>query len=182
MSKSQTQSPKPINPTVADRPPSPANVRQASVPISVYRELASELQATEAQLNALKAENQQLLEQNQRLRQEAIKLFVSAQKFQQLATTSDEYGKPLMASSPSHPEAVEKLPTPPSIPTSVPTASTPKNWVAEVEEKPSRRPSQSKSSSEVSAWVLGTAVGLIILTALGLGFLAMRSVMNSKNR
>ncbi|MDY7012450.1 MAG: hypothetical protein SVX43_02410 [Cyanobacteriota bacterium] len=171
MSNSQAQSVKPTIPQ--NRPTGATQTSRASVPISVYRELASELQATEAQLNALKAQNQKLLEQNQRLRQKAIQLFVSAQQFQQLASTANEYGEPLTA--PSHPEATEQF-LPPQ-PFSAP--SDPQNWVAEIEEKPSRRPRQSQSSSEVSAWVLGTAVGLIVLTALGLGFLAMRVVMNS---
>jgi hypothetical protein len=176
MSKSQTQPLQTTNSEKTERASGAANPYRASVPISVYRELASELQATEAQLNALKAQNQQLLQHNQRLRQKAIELFVSAQQLQQLATSYNEQGKPLVTSS--RPEAIEPKPTPQP----VPAVSPEKNWVAEVEERPSRRPSQPQSSSEVSAWVLGTAVGLIILTALGLGFLAMRFAMSSNKR
>ncbi|MDY6785570.1 MAG: hypothetical protein SW833_23970 [Cyanobacteriota bacterium] len=171
MPHSQAQSFKPTIPQ--NRPLGTANASRASVPISVYRELASELQGTQAQLDTLKTQNQQLLEQNQRLRKKAIELFVSAQQFQQLASTSNEYGEPF--TPPNRLEVQDQFPTPPLIP----TVSDSENWVAEIEEKPSRRPSQSESSSEISAWVLGTAVGLIVLTALGLGFLAMRVVMKS---
>jgi hypothetical protein len=172
MPNSQAQSFKPTIPQ--NRPSGTTNASRASVPISVYRELASELQATEAQLNALKTQNQQLLKQNQRLRQKAIELFVSAQHLQQLASSSNEYGEPFPP--PASSEVTEKFPAPQPIP----GASDSDNWVAEIEERPSRRPSQSESS-EVSAWVLGTAVGLIVLTALGLGFLAMRVVMKSNS-
>ncbi|MBD2576282.1 hypothetical protein [Oscillatoria sp. FACHB-1406] len=158
----------------------PANINatnvphRASVPISVYRELANELQAAEERLNTLKDENQQLLQQNRRLRQEATRLFVSAQQLQQLVTSSDEYGKPLPVISPVRLEEPADL-TPHS------QSVSPENWVMEVEEKASYRPSAAKGSSEISGWVLATAVGLIVLTALGLGFLAMRFVMSSKN-
>jgi len=41
-----------------------------SVPMSVYRELATELRANKAVIDSLNSRNQQLMEQNQRLRQE----------------------------------------------------------------------------------------------------------------
>jgi len=44
-----------------------------SVPLSVYRELAAELQAAEAMLDSCNAQNQHLAKQNQQLRQEISK-------------------------------------------------------------------------------------------------------------
>ncbi|MEH2382377.1 MAG: hypothetical protein V7K27_26415 [Nostoc sp.] len=66
---------------------SPTPTTQAyppSVPLSVYRELSTELQATQARLNALTTQNQQLAQENQLLRQEIIKVvesFSHLQKF-----------------------------------------------------------------------------------------------------
>lgn len=58
-----THSPKPITPSYP--PP--------SVPLSVYRELAAELQAAEKKIDLLAAKNQQLSQENQLLRQEITK-------------------------------------------------------------------------------------------------------------
>ncbi|NES69357.1 MAG: DUF3450 domain-containing protein, partial [Okeania sp. SIO2D1] len=60
-----------------------------SVPISVYRELAAELQVTQAQLEALKAENQQLTKQNQQLCSEVGKVLQSAQNLKRVVNSLD---------------------------------------------------------------------------------------------
>ncbi|MCW5314856.1 hypothetical protein GTQ43_13890 [Nostoc sp. KVJ3] len=66
---------------------SPTPTTQAyppSVPLSVYRELSTELQAAQARLNALTTQNQQLAQENQLLRQEITKVvesFSHLQKF-----------------------------------------------------------------------------------------------------
>jgi cobalamin biosynthesis Mg chelatase CobN len=52
----------------------PANYSAASVPMSVYRELAAELQATQAMLDALNVQHQQLTRQNQQLTQQKQRL------------------------------------------------------------------------------------------------------------
>jgi len=59
---------------------SPTPTTQAyppSVPLSVYRELSTELQAAQARLNALTTQNQQLAQENQLLRQEITKVVES---------------------------------------------------------------------------------------------------------
>lgn len=55
-----------------------------SVPLSVYRELADELQTAQAQLKTLAAKNQQLTQENQLLRQEMTKLIQSCLRLQKL--------------------------------------------------------------------------------------------------
>ncbi|MBU6230286.1 MAG: hypothetical protein KGQ93_11410 [Cyanobacteria bacterium REEB459] len=86
-----------------------------SVPISVYRELASELKANQALVDSLTQQNQQLEHQNQVLRQEILKFTESAFQLQQaiapaLATAID----PGQISSPSPasraPAALEQAP------------------------------------------------------------------------
>jgi cobalamin biosynthesis Mg chelatase CobN len=54
----------------------------ASVPLSVYRELAAELQATQATMNSLSEQNQKLKGENQLLRQEITKAVQSIMQLQ----------------------------------------------------------------------------------------------------
>ncbi|NJL44660.1 MAG: hypothetical protein HC922_00730 [Leptolyngbyaceae cyanobacterium SM2_3_12] len=69
-----------------ERPPAP---RQApSVPISVYRELATELKATQALVDSLTHQNQQLNQQNQVLRQEMLNFTESATQLRQAVESS----------------------------------------------------------------------------------------------
>lgn len=78
------------NPYGASNPNGPA----PSVPLTVYRELAAELQATQAMLDSLHAQNQQLTrdnqslsEQNQQLQVEVEKVVQSALHMKQVADT-----------------------------------------------------------------------------------------------
>ena len=86
-----------------------------SVPLSVYRELAAELQTTQAQLDKLTAKNQQLTQENQLLRQEMTKLIQSCLRLQKLVDFSAS-----PPNTPNNPEAH----TPPNVKTaSPPTAA-----------------------------------------------------------
>jgi hypothetical protein len=62
-----------------------ANSSAASVPISVYRQLAAELQATQAMLDSVQLKNDQLTQQNQQLRDEIGQVAAAAQKLHQMA-------------------------------------------------------------------------------------------------
>ncbi|MGF1568183.1 MAG: hypothetical protein ACFCVD_08925 [Nodosilinea sp.] len=76
-----------LQPSVA--PERPQNPRQApSVPISVYRELATELKATQAMVDSLTHQNQQLNQQNLVLRQEMVKFADSAAQLRQSVESS----------------------------------------------------------------------------------------------
>ncbi|MBE9118760.1 hypothetical protein IQ249_22995 [Lusitaniella coriacea LEGE 07157] len=181
MSNPRTQTP---SPRTATPPSTPANAYRPSVPISIYRQLASELQIAQEQLNTVKTQNQQLLQQNQRLRQETERLYHSAQKLHQIATANDPYGKPLELSPPldfGKPQPIIERQTEPPLPLPKPESIPPKQkWVAEVEEKASRRPRQTQTNSDVSGWLLLISVVLIILIAFGMGFLVMRPLLNNK--
>ncbi|NJN29558.1 MAG: hypothetical protein HC824_03190 [Synechococcales cyanobacterium RM1_1_8] len=56
----------------------------AAVPISVYRELAAELQATQVMLDAMQGQNQHLRKQNLHLQQEVDSIVQAAKKMQSL--------------------------------------------------------------------------------------------------
>jgi hypothetical protein len=58
-----------------------------SVPISLYREVTAELQATKATMEAIKTQNQQLIKQNQQLRKEIEKAVQSALNLRQAAAS-----------------------------------------------------------------------------------------------
>ena len=75
-----------------DRPVPPAQPSSPSVPLSVYRELAAELQATRVMLDALHDRHQQLSDrhqqlthQNQQLQAEIVKVAKAALHMQQVA-------------------------------------------------------------------------------------------------
>ncbi|MBE9028521.1 hypothetical protein IQ266_01960 [filamentous cyanobacterium LEGE 11480] len=65
-----------------------------SVPISLYRELSADLQASQANISALQSQNYQLTEQNLQLRQEleqlAVQTQVIVQQFKQSESANDE--------------------------------------------------------------------------------------------
>lgn len=71
------------NPKGSSQAPTSGNPYAPSVPISVYRELAAELQATKAMLDSLNTQNQELTHQNQLLRQEVERFVQSTLHLQQ---------------------------------------------------------------------------------------------------
>jgi hypothetical protein len=73
------------SPSMADPSQIPANAYTPSVPMSVYRELAAELQATKAMADALNNQNQSLAKQNQILRQEIHQVVQAALQLGQYA-------------------------------------------------------------------------------------------------
>ena len=70
-----------------------------SVPISVYRELATELKATQAMVESLNQQNQQLSQQNQMLRQEMLSFAESADRLRQAVGYSQPQTSPEVSGS-----------------------------------------------------------------------------------
>jgi hypothetical protein len=66
------------------------NGYSSSVPLSVYRELAAELQATKAKLDAVKLQNQTLTQHNQELRQRVDQVYESVSSLRQAFGTTSE--------------------------------------------------------------------------------------------
>ena len=121
----------------------------ASVPLSVYREVTTELQAAKAMLNSLHAQNQQLAIQNQQLRQEIEKVMQSVLHAQQIA------------------DATAKV-------NSLKNTFT---AVEEVEVDSYRRRSQPDSVSHGSGWGLAIAILVIVVTAFSGGYLLVRPLI-----
>jgi hypothetical protein len=182
-----------------------------SVPISVYRELAAELQATQARLDALTGKNHQLVQENQLLRHEITKVvqsFLHLQNLVDSSATSSYHQTP--RSSPNH-QATEARPRQqvsrsrqPVVPVRVasPTAEIPshKNRASEFsvpvvdinppipetvyieEQEVSYYPPKRTEAKEFSSWWLAITILLIMLTAFGAGYLIVRPLFQHQSR
>ncbi|MBW4617337.1 MAG: bZIP transcription factor [Desmonostoc vinosum HA7617-LM4] len=179
-----------------------------SVPISVYRELAAELQATQTRLNALTAQNQQLVQENQLLRQEITKVvqsFIHLQDFVDYKTTPSNHQASHTAAgvksvakqpvTPARPRQQASRPRPPVAPKapsknnrrqdfSVPVMEMyPMSEPMFIEEQEVRYyPTTESGSRELSGWGLIITILLIMLTAFGAGYLVVRPLFEHQNR
>jgi hypothetical protein len=185
--------------TTATHPP--------SVPLYVYRELATELQATQAQLDALTAKNQQLAQENQYLRQEiteVVQAFAHLQKLvdsprvdqvgsSQLPRNNQEVKKPTPPPSKEARPRPQSRPRPPEAPkasTRRPDFSVPVLEIGSnvpetifIEEQPVRYyPSMATRTKEFSGWWLIITIVLTMLTAFGAGYLIVRPLFEHQSR
>ncbi|MFN6539076.1 MAG: hypothetical protein RM021_022355 [Nostoc sp. EkiNYC01] len=163
-----------------------------SVPLSVYRELSMELQATQAKLDAITTKNQELTQENQLLRQEITKVVES---FSHLQNFVDSYGmfehqasqgssnvksppkQPVTQAPP--PQQVSR-PRPPQknrqeFSTSIREMkfSTPDSVFIE-EQEVTYYPTAEPDAKELSGWWLIITILLIMLTAFTAGYLVVR--------
>jgi cobalamin biosynthesis Mg chelatase CobN len=157
-----------------------------SVPLSVYRELALELQATQATIDALKSQNQQLAKQNHYLRQEIEKVVQHVSYLQQVVdtTVANQTGdrverhqvkpkRPPSGSRAEHQGAATPAKT---------SGGHPPEFVAieEVEVNNSHRRSQPESPARMSGWGLTIAVSIVVVTAFSTGFLLVRPLASNR--
>ncbi|PSO66582.1 MAG: hypothetical protein BRC40_08480 [Cyanobacteria bacterium QH_8_48_120] len=170
----------PINSSQNHNSSTESSTYRPSVPISLYRELATELQTTQAQLDSLKEENQQLLQQNQQLRQEIEKVLQSTQQLHEIVISSEgEQWKDTPARPTIELEKGE-LPSPPQKQESS-ASNFSEGITPEVEESQSHRPSQAEDTFEISIWFLVVAIVLIVLVFSGLGFIVARPLLSNQN-
>lgn len=152
----------------------PIVVYAPSVPLSVYKELATELQASKALSEALNAQNQQLLRQNNQLQQELDKAIESVLYWRQINKAPN---RPF-----SETQAVNRN-SPPSPAGSLPflpkeaKAAFPE--ITEQEQGRYRRYPPERVA-DISGWSLAIALVLIMVTAFGAGYLMMRPLVRSR--
>lgn len=143
-----------------------------SVPISVYRELAAELQATQSMLDSLNNQNQQLTQQNHRLRLEIDKLVQTSAQVQTVveAMPQPTWGQDLTAMAAATPPPARDLD---------PRRDQPLVMVTEQSE---HRPGQrsSRSSAELNNLWFVTTMVLIVVSAFGAGFLIVRPFLSNR--
>lgn len=181
--------------------PATTNAYAPAVPISVYRQLAAELQATRVMLESLNAHNQQLVQQNQLLRRELDKIVQSAVYLKQIVDSSPDgwseasYTHPEMRNQPGYPTGAPRPmswgPRPmsgvnASGPGVAPNAFRnlqpnvlPDKIVREQAEGRYRQRSHSDSST-VNGWLYTLLIILIVITAFGAGFLIIRSFTSNR--
>lgn len=167
------------------------NYRPA-VPISVYRELAKELQTTKGELEAVKQQNHQLTHENKLMRQELDKITQCVQTFQQVqeeARDSDRSAAALdrvavpARSGEARSSSAQPIPVSPPLEPAFEEMDRNEEYAIEIEEpSKNQRFSLLDSSGDISGWLLAIAIALMVLTAFGAGFLFVRPwLLNNGN-
>jgi hypothetical protein len=180
-----------------------------SVPLSVYRELSTELQAAQAKLNALTTQNQQLAQENQLLRQEITKVVES---FSQLQNFVDSHATPSYhraTQASGDVKSVAKQPVtqapprqqvsrsrPSVVPKAPPNKSRRQEFSAPVmemnfsipepifieEQQVSYYSTTEPDAKEVNGWWLIITILLIMLTAFSAGYFVVRPLFEHQKR
>ncbi|MDF5708753.1 MAG: hypothetical protein PUP90_14090 [Nostoc sp. S4] len=171
-----------------------------SVPLSVYRELSMELQATQARLDALTTKNQQLVQENQLLRQEITKVVESFSHLQNFVNSyaiftehqaSQASGK--VKSTAKQP--VTQAPPPQQVSRRRPPQKRRQEFSTPVienfsipqpvfieEQEVSYYSTAKPDAKEVSGWWLIITILLIMLTAFTAGYLIVRPLFEHQKR
>ncbi|MEH1777763.1 MAG: cell division protein ZapB [Nostoc sp.] len=181
-----------------------------SVPLSVYRELSTELQAAQARLNALTTQNQQLAQENQLLRQEITKVVESFSRLQNFVDSHTTPGyhqatqasgdfqsaakqpiapaRPRQEVSRSRPSVVPKTPREKSRRQDFPTPVTEMNFpipepVFIEEQQVSYYYSTTEPDAKgINSWWLIITILLIMLTAFSAGYFVVRPLFEHQKR
>lgn len=173
-----------------------------SVPLSVYRELAAELQATRAMVDSLNAKNQELTLHNQKLRQEIHRFVQSAMNLRSLVEpVQTPVGAPRISDRPAKPTNQAQVdrrssdPAPSSAPTLEETAAasvmaaklrTPDSasfhtqLFTEEAESP-RRIERERPTRDLGGLWLVLTILVIMVTAFGAGFWVVRPLLPTSN-
>ncbi|MEH2289392.1 hypothetical protein [Nostoc sp.] len=191
---------------------SPTPTTQAyppSVPLSVYRELSTELQAVQARLNLLTIQNQQLAQENQLLRQEITKVVESFSRLQNFVDshTTPSYhqgnqasgdvksatkqpvtqARPPQQVSRSRPSVVPKTPPEKSrrqdFSTPVMEMNFPISEPVFIEEQPVSYYSTTETDVKgLNGWWLIITILLIMLAAFSAGYIVVRPLFEHQKR
>jgi cobalamin biosynthesis Mg chelatase CobN len=162
------------------------------VPISLYREVATELKAAQAKMESLTVQNQQLSQQNQQLRVEIERVVQSALQLRQTADAhlpANQLPAHQASVSPSALQGLELHFQPPAAPTNASNAVTPealetgatapRSLFTEQEGK-LRQAASKERNAEMGGWWLAIVICFIIVTAFGTGFFIVRPLLPSR--
>lgn len=144
-----------------------------AVPLSVYKELAAQLQAAQTKLNLLNAENEALVEQNQQLRQEVEKAVQAVLHLHQQANTMVVVDRYTASESPTRHRRSKANRG------ASPKAKAPKIYTEQEQGRYQRRVA-SAHVAEMSGWGLAIAILVIIASAFGTGFLIVRPLLSGR--
>ncbi|MES1022409.1 hypothetical protein ABN584_05855 [Gloeocapsa sp. BRSZ] len=159
-------------------PPNSTSGRQysPSVPLSVYKELVAQLQATEAKINLLSAENYALAKQNQQLRQEIETAVQSVIRLQQIVDSTPPYSPNYQATRP----AASSRSTQRRKKTVLPKQTSTVGRLHTEQEDGRYRRRVSPTASEVNGWGLAIAILVIIVSAFGAGYLIVGPLRSNR--
>jgi regulator of replication initiation timing len=168
-----------------------------SVPLTVYRDLASELQSVRANLNSLSAQNQKLVQENEVLRQEINRAVESILRLQKLVDSQSKvsyYQVPPPSSHEPIPQ-VKKQVTQPSPKKQVfhprPLAvtneveielPTPQTVYVEEQEPGYYLQDEESEPSQLKSWWFILAILFIIVMGFGAGYLIVRPLLGQHTR
>ncbi len=135
-----------------------------TVPMSVYRELAGELQAAQQQLNGLKQDNQHLHQENQSLRLEIKKLVQSVQTLE----NTRQYWEQKSPHS-TQPNEKDDL---------LPSSSSQQTWLSHQQDHYPQQLETDHTKGEINGWFVISALVMIVFTFSGIGFMVARPLLN----
>ncbi|GAA6614567.1 hypothetical protein [Scytonema sp. NUACC26] len=168
-----------------------------SVPLSVYRDLASELHTVRANLNSLSAQNQQLVQENELLRQEISKAVESILHLQKLVDSQPKVSysqAPPPSSHDSKPQAKKQMTQPSSKkqvfrprPLAVTNEveidlPTPQSVYVEEQEASYYLQDEEPEPSQLNSWWFIVAILFIIVMGFGAGYLIVRPLLGQQTR
>lgn len=186
------------NPHFPAQPPTAPSEREGgyapSVPISIYRQLAAELQATKGVVDSLSSQNQQLTRQNQMLRQEIQRVVqttvqlgqfagVAPQNSGKVAPAAWEEGRPGPVPIPNkdglspRPDGNNATGRPQPL-KALDRALTQGKLFSETGAAPNHPNKQAPTRDLGGLW-LALSVFLIVITAFGAGFIIMRPILDN---
>ena len=167
-----------------------------SVPLSVYRDLAAELQGSQVRIDELAAQNEKLAQENQILRQEiaqAVQSFLHLQKLvdsdRQPSLNLDPHSYSDLIRETKHPahEARQRFtqrqnPSSPVVPWSN-EINSPMPETFFIEEQEVQYDSLGEPDAvDISGWRLAITILLIILMGFGAGYLIVRPLFEHHSR
>ncbi|MGD1913678.1 MAG: hypothetical protein ACFB2X_23425 [Rivularia sp. (in: cyanobacteria)] len=195
-----------ITDSVYNQSQTPANqaYSEASVPLSVYRQLAAELQATQAGIHQLNVQNEHLAQENQVLRQEIAKTVNAVLHLQNIAnsevniphnsTSYDSFNQrsveanqrkraPQQKRQNVPPKRVKRRRISPPVPTQVTEFIEPIPEQVFIEDEVANYYyTDSSEVSQVRGWWLIFAIVLIILMGFGAGYVVVRPLLENHTR
>ncbi|MEA5550514.1 hypothetical protein VB713_05895 [Anabaena cylindrica UHCC 0172] len=188
------------------QPPTPSY--SPSVPLHVYRELATELQAIQSKLDVVTTHNQKLSQENQLLRQEITKVIQAFNHLQNLVESSNipiaepkprintelkQVSQPPVTAAPPRQQA--SRPRPPAV-TKVPPSKSrreefsvpimdmnfPVSETVFVEEQEVHYyPTPESELKGLNGWWLIMTIVLMMITGFGAGYLIVRPLLQNQN-
>ncbi len=149
---------------------SPPHQNTPTVPMSVYRELAGELQATQKQLDGLRQENQHLQQENQTLRLEIKKLVQSVQKLDNAINNWEQaFSSPPTAMTLNKGENRNASPSQ-------------EHWYTHQSPPDPAQQKTHHQEQEINGWFIIATLIMIIFTFSGIGFMVARPLMNQSGQ